>query len=185
MDELSLQEVQKDIFAYSAMQSSKLLPKNITLDATQSESTFLDLEELKNKGLLVWDFKMKSSSWSSVVSNPKHAINCVAYYGDAETGYYCLGYAIGCISEDQTLVEINFIEKRKDASAELDGKFLPVIIDAFASYALYLNKETEANISDFVLVGPLPGVKAYYQKAGFINVENYYKGADGMLMKLI
>lgn len=185
MDQFALQEVQKEIFVYSAMQSSKNLPGNITLDATQSENTFLDLQELQEKGLLTWDFKMKISSWGTIATNPNHAINCVAYYGNAENGYYCLGYAIGCITEDNTTVEVALIEKRNDASTDLEGQFLPIIFDAFSTYALYLNSEGETKISTFALVGPLPGVKKYYQENGFSYVEDYYKGSDAMLKKLI
>jgi len=182
MDELSLEESQELIFSNVGLEVSNRLPKNITLSAIPSERTLLDLQRLQDYGLITWDFNMKSSSWGTPVSNPEHMIKCVAYYGDGVDGYYCVGYAIGCINVENTTIEINFIEKRRNASEELKEKFLPIISDAFIAYRNFLNEfDVESHITKIALVGPIPGVQKYYAEQGFDYVNDYLWGSDAMV----
>ncbi|WP_413113847.1 hypothetical protein [Thaumasiovibrio sp. DFM-14] len=178
---IDLAATQDEIFVAVAENASEFLPLNITLTAAVDDVTLGDVQDLQKQGLIAWDFFMKSSPWMGAVTNPEHIIKCVAYYGDAVSGYYCAGYAIGCISTDKTAVEINFIEKRKDASADLRYKFLPIIVDAFLAYGLYLTSEGFAEVDKFVLIGPVEGVKKYYKEQGFTLIEDYSNGTEAML----
>ena len=184
MAEMSQQEIQDALFSLSAKKSSDELPETLNLSAGTDPQTIKDIQDLKDKGLIVWDFNMKSQLWMTPVSNPAGMIKCIAYYGNAVNGYYCVGYALGCINKEATAVEINFIEKRRDASVDLCSKFLPVIVDAVSTYALYLNSIEAAKISKFVLVGPVPGVRQYYQEQGFEYIEGYL-GSHAMVKYLV
>lgn len=177
----SFGEIQEKIFSLVAEETSKELPLNITLTSALEDATLKDIQSLKEQNLIIWDFSMKAQPCMTPVSNPEHMIKCVAYYGDAVNGYYCAGYALGSISVDNTTIEINFIEKRKDASTDLCSKFLPIIVDAFTTYGLYLNSEGVTEISKFALVGPVPGVKKYYQEQGFELVPDYSYGMEAMI----
>lgn len=177
------QTEQADLFSMSAIESSKFLPLDISLTSQPNEQVLADLRLLQERELIRWDFEM-NSTYGCPVSNPAHLLKCVAYYGDAVNGRYCVGYAIGCINEDRTAIEVDYIEKRCDASEDLRSKFLPIIIDAFAAYGLYLNHIGEANIDKFVLVGPIPGVVGYYKAQGFEHFRDYFQGADAMIKYL-
>lgn len=177
----SYEEIQDKIFSAVAEQVSEFLPLNITLTAAIEDVALKDIQTLKEQNLLFWDFSMKAQPYMTPVSNPEHMIKCIAYYGDGVNGYYCAGYALGSISSDGTTIEVNFIEKRKDASTDLCSKFLPIIVDALAAYGLYLNSEGLATITKFALVGPVPGVKAYYQEQGFELVPDYSYGMEAMI----
>lgn len=48
------------------------------------------------------------------------------------------------------------------------------MVDAYASYALYLNSRVDGfNINKFVFVGPLEDKIVFYQKRGFEIIESY------------
>lgn len=179
--EESFGEIQEKIFSLVAEEISKKLPLNITLTSALEDITLKDIQSLKEKNLIIWDFSMKAQPSMTPVDNPDHMIKCVAYYGDAVNGYYCAGYALGSISTDNTTIEVNFIEKRKDASTDLCSKFLPIIFDAFTTYGLYLNSEGITQISKFALVGPIPGVKKYYMDLGFKLEADYSYGMEAMI----
>ena len=185
MGEMPLQEIQEKLFSMSAMKSSEELPSNITLTAAPDEQVLRDVQDLQAKRLIVWDFDLKSQRWTTPVSNPEHMIKCVAYYGDGVLGYYCVGYAIGCITADGKAVEVDFIEKRCDASDDLRSKFLPIIVDAFALYGLYLNKQGVTSVEKFILVNPVPDKVGYYKKHGFELVDDYLNGCSAMVKHLI
>lgn len=184
MEESSLQDLQRDLFAYTAEKISEELPMNITLTAFPNDQAIRDLEELEGKRLLCWNFRMNSVKGMTPVSNPGHIVKCVAYYGNATKGYYCVGYAIGCVNGDNTALEVNLIEKRSDASHDLRNKFLPIIVDAFTAYALYLNHLGVAQIDTFALVGPIPGLLGYYKSKGFEHLKDYHIGVDAMVKYL-
>lgn len=171
---LSLCATQQALFSVSAAKSSDRLPLDIALDACDESSlAHRDLQELKDKGLIGFDFNLKSAPHMQYVSNPKHMINCVVYYGNAEKGRSCIGFAVGCVNKDVTAIELNCIEKRRDAGSELKYNFLPIVVDAFALYGLYLNEHGLANIDKFVIVGPIETVIPYYKNTGFVYVNNY------------
>ncbi|KAB0292005.1 hypothetical protein KI743_06510 [Vibrio sp. D420a] len=176
-------ELKNQIFMSVADQHSKHLPMKLSLSLPNEQSKE-DLQELKDKQLLAWDFNMKSIPYMSPVSNPQDMLSCIAYYGNAEVGYSCIGYALGCINESGTAIEVNFIEKRCDTGSDLKSKFLPVVVDAFASYGLYLNHTGNAKINKFVFVGPVPGVIHYYQEQGF-EYTNDYLGTDAVIKFLV
>lgn len=169
---MQLEEVQQSFFAISATQSSIKLPETITLSAG-NEQSMKDIDELKQRGKVSWDLVLKSQTWKQAVSNVEHIIKCVAYYGSGVDGYYCVGYALGCINAEGTAIELNYIEKRNDASEDLRANFLNVIVEAWLMYGLYLNQIGETKINKFALIGPLPGLKKYYQEQGFEWFEDY------------
>lgn len=179
---LTQEQVKEQIFASVAEKHSENLPLKISL-ATTSAHTTQDIAELKEKELLVWDFNMKSIPCMSPVSNPDQMLSCIAYYGDAENGWVCIGYALGCISKDFQAIEVTHIEKRKDAGDDLKSKFLPVIVDAFVAYGLYLNHITSTRISKFVFVGPVPGVLDYYKQQGFEYIDDYSSSGSDAVVK--
>ncbi|EGA72365.1 hypothetical protein VISI1226_20525 [Vibrio sinaloensis DSM 21326] len=172
MSKMQVEEVQQRFFAISAANSSKKLPETITL-SSGDEQSMTDIEDLRQRGKISWDLALKSQPWKYAVSNVDHMIKCVAYYGNGVDGYYCVGYALGCINADGTAIELNYIEKRSDASLDLCGNFLNVIVEAWSLYGLYLNHTEQAKINKFALIGPLPGVKKYYQEKGFEWFEDY------------
>ncbi|MDW6019952.1 hypothetical protein SBW85_19795 [Vibrio plantisponsor] len=184
--ELSLKQVQQTLFSASAVRSSEKLPLKIALDAVSDNSlAYNDLAELRDKGLIAWDLAMKANSCMTPVSNADHILQCVAYYGNAENGRSCIGFGLGCINNDGTAIELNLIEKRRDSGVDLKSKLLPIIVDAFSLYGLYLNNNGLANISKFVIVGPIESVVPYYRESGFQYVENYLgSGVDAMYMNL-
>lgn len=182
MDEMSVEEIQEQIFSNVSLKISERLPKNITLTATPNERVLSDLNDLKDQGLIIWDFAMKAAPWGTPVSNLEHMIKCIAYYGDAVDGYYCVGYAIGCVDVKNRTMEINFIEKRNDASEDLKDQFLPVIFDAFMAYKSFLNEfDPDSFIDKVALVGPVPGVRKYYVEHGFEYISDYSYGIDAMI----
>ncbi len=183
MEEKTLQEIQETLFSLSAQKSSEELPGRLTLTVGTNECALKDVASLKEKGLLTWDFSMKSNKSMTPVSNPEHMLSCVAYYDDIESNYYCIGYALGCISADNSAIEIDFIEKRPDTGIELKSKFLPIVIDAFTTYGLYLNDKKVANINKIMLLSPVTGVQEYYIKQGSKYI-NYYRGTPAMIMLL-
>ncbi|MEZ9191590.1 hypothetical protein AB4133_20040 [Vibrio sp. 10N.286.52.F8] len=183
MSKMQLEEVQQSLFTISAEQSSQRLPETITLSSGDDQS-MKDIDDLKQRGKVSWDLVLKSQTWKQAVSNVDHMIKCVAYYGNGVDGYYCVGYALGCINAEGTAIELNYIEKRNDASLDLCGNFLSVIVEAWSLYGLYLNQTQQAKISEFALIGPLPGVKAYYQEKGFEWFENY-GGTNAMVKYLV
>lgn len=185
--EKSQKEVQQALFSASALRSNETLPLKLVLDSvTNGSLAYDDLSELQGKGLIVWDLAMKAAPYMTPVSNPNHIIECVAYYGTAENGRSCIGFALGCISEDGTAIELNFIEKRNDAGNDFKSKFLFIIVDAFSLYGLYLNEAEMAKITRFVLIGPLEHIVPYYKDSGFIHQQNYNgTGVDAMYMELI
>ncbi|WP_077337800.1 hypothetical protein [Vibrio ruber] len=167
-----------------AEQLSQQFPLNLSLTTMKEAVTEQDLQDLKKKGLITWDLTLKVGKTTTPVSNPEHMVVCVAYYGDGIDGYYCAGYALGCISKDNSSLEINFIEKRKDASTDLCYQFLPIMIEAFTAYGLYLNQENMSSVDKIVLVGPIDGVKKYYKDQGFKLVSEYYKGEEAMIKSM-
>jgi hypothetical protein len=169
---MQLEEVQQNLFSISAIQSSKKLPQTITLSAGDDQS-MLDIDELKQKGKVCWDLVLKSKTWKQAVSNVEHMIKCVVYYGSGVDGYYCVGYALGCVNSEGTAIELNYIEKRNDASDDLKCNFLNIIVEAWLLYGLYLNQSGAANINKFALIGPLPGLRRYYHEQGFEWFEDY------------
>lgn len=183
MESKSLQEIQETMLALSAQHSSEALPGRFTLALGTNEAALEDVQALKDRKLITWDFSMKTHIAMTPVSNPEHMLSCVAYYGDAVLGFYCVGYAIGCISKDGTTIEIDFIEKRCDASDELRAKFLPLVIDAYATYGLYLNSKKVTTIDKIALISPVQGVIGYYKKQGY-NYSEDYRGTTAMIMNL-
>lgn len=169
-----LEKVQAGIFSASSHKSSQSLSKQISLMAVPSKQAEDDLQELYEKQLLGWDFNMKVCPVFGFICNPAHVVKCVAYYGDEENGYKCIGYAIGSINEERGSIEIDYIEKRKDSPDELRSKFLPIVVDAYASYALYLNRKIEnLQINEFAFINPVEDKLTFYQKRGFEIIKNY------------
>ncbi|WP_153446900.1 hypothetical protein [Vibrio algicola] len=184
--ELSLSEIQQAIFSMSAARSSDRFPLDIALEVANTNPLAMkDILELKGKGLISWDLSLKSQPFMDSVSNFDHMIECVVYYGNAEKGRCCIGFALGCVTEDKTAIELNFIEKRRDSGSELNSQFLLIIVDALSFYGLYLNNAGQANISKFVIVGPIEGIVPYYKTYGFEYVESYNSsGLDAMYRNL-
>ncbi len=159
-----------------------MLPSNLCI-GVGDKLALKDIEELKGRGLLFWDLSFKLMPFMDSVSNCKHQLLTVVYYGDGVIGRYCAGYALGCVNEERKSVELNFIEKRKDASVDLNHTFFPAIYEAWTTYVYALIDLFGYEIDKFVLVGPVPGVRKYYTDAGFTAVDDYF-GSEVMIRKL-
>jgi|GEM_PF-2317942 len=169
-----LEKIQVAIFSASGRRNSENLKCEISLRAAPDTVAQQDIYDLLDSGLIKWDFNLKSALFMKSVSNPKHMVRCVAYYGPLSGHYKCLGYALGCINEENGSVEIDFIEKRADAPDELRSKFLPIIVDAYAAYALYLNsKDLGFKIDKFAFVNPVENKIDFYKKRGYEIVNDY------------
>nr|ELV8710990.1 hypothetical protein [Vibrio vulnificus] len=155
MTGMSISEIQDVIFSSVAVEHSKVFDLKITMGVA-TEEALEDLEELRKHGVLQWHANLKVGIALSPASNPAHEITLVVYYGGPVNGYCCIGYALGCVDVTGTAIEITHMEKRKDAGSEWCSKFLPLVIDAVASYGLYLNSMKLTNIRKLALVGPLP-----------------------------
>lgn len=167
------EKIQAAIFSASSLKSSHDLPKEISLMAVPNEQAEADLQELYGRQLLGWDFNMKVTPIFGFVSNPAHIIKCVAYYGVDNKQFLCAGYAIGSINHSGGAVEIDYIEKRKDSDNDLRSKFLPIIVDAYTLYALYLNTKLNLKINKFVFINPIADKIQFYRDRGYEIVHNY------------
>lgn len=169
---MSNNEVQKNqqqmVFSRVAKNISNKLPKRLSLMAELNDQVKVDLNQLTDAGLLAWDLPFKAScSYMEAVSNYEHILTCVAYYGDDVDKYACVGYALGCVNIDQTAIEMNYIEKSREAHHDLAQQIFPVMVNAFYAYAKFLNVKKEADIKEFILVDPVENVISYYEKFGF------------------
>lgn len=176
-------DIQDKIFTAVSDKFSTILPLNISLSAITNDRMEADVLALQEQRLIVWDFNMKTQPWGTPVSNPDHLIKLIAYYGDAVNGYYCVGYAIGCVNKDGNAIELDFIEKRSDASTDLAHQFLPLVIEAFSMYALFLNNAGATNITKFAIMSPIQVVRKYYSNEGF-TLELDYFGTEAMTKPL-
>ncbi|WP_188009005.1 hypothetical protein [Grimontia hollisae] len=165
-------KIQDAIFSAVAEKHSHNFEKSVTMFAAGDRETD-DILALVDKKLLKWQFNLKANAATTAASNPEHMINSVVYYGEPVNGFACMGYAIGCVSKDGTAIEINFMEKRVDSGTEWCQQFLPLIVDAYAAYALYLNTIGSTNIDKLVFVGPVEGAKHYYTNKGLVYVPDY------------
>ncbi|KKA45139.1 hypothetical protein [Salinivibrio sp. KP-1] len=172
MSEPSYNEIQDAIFGQVSEAHSDDFEKQITMCSMHAE-THDDLQRLVDQKKIQWVPSLKAGAATTGVSNPKHMVHSVIYYGTPSSGYACIGYTIGCLRHDKKAVEIDFLEKRNDAGNEWCHKFLPLIVDAYAAYALYLNNEELANIEQIVFTGPVPGVRSYYTDLGMEWVDDY------------
>ncbi len=173
-----LEKIQSTVFTASAHRSSESLPNDLQLHAVPNAQAKEDVQALLDAGKLTWNFNLKVMPFMATVSNLEHLVQCVAYYGcDDGKHHQCLGYAIGCINENIGAVEIAYIEKRKDSPEALRSKFLNIIVDAYSSYALYLNKLIpEVNINKFVFVNPVEDKISFYRSRGYTITEQYGDG---------
>ncbi|MGF1716126.1 hypothetical protein L4D08_14715 [Photobacterium chitinilyticum] len=178
----SLEDFQNQAFYEASLKFSEILPSNICIGVCD-ELAMNDVQSLKDKGLLAWDVGFKMKPFMGSVSYPEHRLLTVIYYGDGVIGRYCAGYALGCVNVDRKAVEVNFIDKRSDASEDLRYMFLPAIYEAWSTYTYALNDLFGFDINSFVLVGPVPGVRKYYIESGFTLVEDYH-GSEAMVKTL-
>ncbi|PMN12583.1 hypothetical protein [Vibrio lentus] len=178
----TLEQLQSRAFHEASAKFNELLPSDICI-GIGDELALADIEVLKEKGLLFWDLAFKLQPFMECISNSNHKILTVVYYGDGVIGRYCAGYALGSINEERKTIELNYIEKRADASEDLRCMFLPAIYEAWVSYAYTLIDLYGYDIERFVLVGPVPGVRRYYLESGFTEVLDFF-GSEAMVRKL-
>jgi hypothetical protein len=160
------------------------MPLKVTL-GPMNETSQRDIDELKEKQLIGWDLSMKAHPLYPAVSNSEHVVTCIAYYGDAEKGYCCVGFALGSVNTQKQSIEIDFIEKRNDEFSDLNGKFLPLMVEAFTGYANILNQSYNFNINKFSLMNPVDNVLDYYNKLGFKIEEGYDSSAVAMVKSIV
>lgn len=178
----SLEDFQNKAFYEASSKFNELLPSNLCIGVGDSLA-LQDIEELKGRGLLIWDLRFKLQPFMECISNFEHKLLTVVYYGDGVIGRYCAGYALGCVNEGRKAVELNFIEKRSDASEDLHNMFLPAIYEAWTTYVYALNDLYNYDIEKFVLIGPIEGVRKYYRDSGFTFVDDYF-GSEAMVRHL-
>ncbi len=182
MQEVNIVELQTSSYFYASkkLNESKQYPLQLTIGYMNQESE-LDLNELREKGLLVWDASLKGNQLTTGASNPEHMVKCVVYYGNAEFGHCCVGYAIGSYNNLEQCLEIDFIEKRCDGFEDLKHEFLPIIVSTLLFYASTLDRLMGLPVSKLAFVGPLPGALNSYERCGFEHIKNYRNGQDAMV----
>lgn len=135
---------------------------------------FEDLQFLTDNGKLRWAPNFKASpAWDF---DNGHPIRVVAYYRGEP-----IGYALGGYNEICSAVEIHWMEKRVDAHEDLDYQMLGIALDAYSAYAVHLRSQGQ-QVSKLALVGPVEGVRRYYQESNFTFVDSYYKGQCAMIL---
>lgn len=134
-----------------------------------------DMEFLKTHNKLRWDPSLKSRVFMDLLE--EHPIKLVVYYRGEP-----IGYAFGCYCQELSAVHICWMEKRNDAHADLDHQMLGIVLDCYATYAQFLQRQGYI-ATTIALVSPVEGAKRYYLDSGFIYVEDYHRGASAMVLR--
>lgn len=187
LSESEISELQKVFFdeVSKSLQNSKKLPMTVTVGPMEEQS-LRDLQELREKGLIAWDLELKCSPYMEFLPNQhEHRISCIVYYGNAEEGYCCIGFALGCFNFKTNAFELHFIEKRKDSGKDWERAFFPLIMGTFLAYIELINADFEGEINQFVIVTPLESVRRYYRGNGFelLTDKKYSKDYDEVMVK--
>ena len=142
-----------------------------------NELIIQDLEFLKQHNKMKWDAGVKSRTLIDMVE--KHPIKLVIYYRGEP-----VGYAFGGYNEELKSVEVHWMEKRNDAHEDLDHQMLGIVLDTYATYALFL--DSQGMVSDKIaMVSPVEGAKAYYIESGFTFDSDYNRGASAMILNRV
>lgn len=183
---IDFQAVQQAVFHEVALAINKLERFDLDISlAPANEQAKADLSDLVQKRLMMWDFKMKSHPAMLAVSNPdpEHLIHIVLYYGNRDSEYSCIGTALGTVNQAYSAVELDYIEKRKDAGKDFEDAFMPVITYALTAYTRVLNVKYAHSINKLVLVNPVEGVVNYYNKLGFQGPSSSYDNDRTVMYK--
>ncbi|EGR1512127.1 hypothetical protein D6089_09610 [Vibrio vulnificus] len=184
MESHSREAIQSAVFSDVARIRSEHFEHNISM-CPANDLPREDLLALQRRGKLSFSYDIKAQPWGSPVSALEHLVNSVIYYGEpVDLGYSCIGYVIGCVNDKRQAIEIYLMEKRNDAGSEWQHQFLPLVVDAYAAYGLYLNAFEGKKINKLVLVGPVQDVIKYYLDKGFRLVRDYADGEDAMVLSL-
>ncbi|WP_387692914.1 hypothetical protein [Photorhabdus sp. RM71S] len=141
-----------------------------------SEQALQDLDAVKSSGYFTWVPSLKSTVFTSYSYD--HPIKLVVYYRGQPVGYAFGGYNDQCSS-----VEISWMEKRKDAHADLKNQMLGLALDSYSAYGIFL-KKIGYSVDKLAIVSPLEGVKKYYLESGFRYDEDYNRGTPAMVLTL-
>ena len=136
-----------------------------------------DLIFLKQHNKMMWDAGLKSRVMIDM--QEKHPIKLVVYYRGEP-----VGYAFGCYNDELSSAEVHWMEKRNDAHEDLDHQMLGIVLDAFSTYALFLDAQG-IKCDTIAMVSPVEGAKAHYLEGGFTFVANYNRGASAMVIQRV
>ncbi|HHR6502547.1 TPA: hypothetical protein ACS8CD_003107 [Providencia alcalifaciens] len=173
---LKLQDI---VFSLSANSISKQLPlKTLKLAAplSMNDEMIKDLCFLRDKGLLKYDASLKI--FPMEIESP-HPVRLVVYYGGKP-----VGYAFGNMDFTNGTIEITWIEKRKDASSDLDCQFLAIAVSAYLAYAATLRSSLGVTFKQIALIGAVEGARSYYERCGFRSVSYYQGRGEAMVISL-
>lgn len=134
-----------------------------------------DMEFLKTNNKLRWDPGLKSRVFIDMME--EHPIKLVVYYRGEP-----IGFAFGCYYKPKQAVHICWMEKRNDAHEDLDHQMLGIVLDCFAAYAQFLQRQGEP-IGTIALVSPVEGALRYYTDSGFEYVADYDRGGSAMVLR--
>lgn len=162
-------EVQSLTFSSVAKELSSKYPDNSLRLVTPKNNSDLimdDLRFLKQRDKLAYDAEIKMGL-NQYDGNNEHPVRLVVYYRGNP-----VGFAFGCVSEDQRFLEISWMEKRNDAHEDLDHQFLGIVLNAYTAYAATLSV-LDIHVHSLALIAPVPGARKYYEKCGFIYTSRY------------
>ncbi|HHW7209459.1 TPA: hypothetical protein ACU15Y_002553 [Escherichia coli] len=133
-----------------------------------------DFVALNRLGKLRWDPWLKNQPFFQ--EGQEHPIKLAVYYKKLP-----LGYAFGNYRKEKASLEICWMEKRKDADADMDHQLLPVALSCFSAYGLLIR--AQGNVVDKIaMVSPVEDVrKYYYQHAKFRFISEY----DGSICAMV
>lgn len=165
--------VQTLVFKKAAIAIAERLPeKNLYLEVP-TEPVLSDLDEMNQLGLLTWIPRMVLPPF--VTYEYHHPVRFVVYYSGKLVGYVFGGY-----HQERCVLEVHYLEKRRDAHVDLGKKFLPIAVETLAAYALFLKSEG-LKVDNIAFVNPVSGLSKYYEDSGFSYVHNY----DGFFSAMV
>jgi len=167
-------ELQSIIFAEVAKNLKDRFPHKSLSLVHPDQLVFEDLQFLTENKKLIWAPSLKVlPGWDF---DSGHPIRVVIYYR-AEP----IGYAFGGYNEALSSVEIHWMEKRNDAHEDLKHQMLGIALDTYSAYAKFLRSQG-LPVTQIALVGPVEGVRRYYQESNFTYVGSYNGSQCAMIL---
>lgn len=123
MKDFDFLSAQAFVYEQVGIEISTKLPKNISFTNDLNEQSLRDLRKLNLTGKIGWDLQFKLSTFTESIDNYDHPVYGIVYYGNKQEGYSCIGFFLGSVNEDKHSIELNYIEKRKDAHKDLHHFF--------------------------------------------------------------
>ncbi|MBD9658072.1 hypothetical protein [Pantoea sp. PNT03] len=124
-----------------------------------------DLSQLNEFGKINWVPRLVIPPYCEY--DYHHPVRFVVYYRTKLVGYVFGGY-----NDAKQSLEVHYMEKVKDAHADLYKQFLPLTIEVMSAYACFL-KQQGLLVDRIALVNPVSNRQSYYLDSGFELHGNY------------